>query len=68
MEIREIVMQVIAPHEPLLARRILALLWSYERGDLRDRLFHEPLRRRRAAAKRECQDGSEARFGKSPPP
>ena len=43
---RETVVNIIAPDEPLLARRILALLWAYERGEFLDRVRHEPLCRR----------------------
>ena len=48
MDVREIVMRVIAPEDPVLARRILSLLWSYERGQLRHRVRYQPLRRRQA--------------------
>ena len=48
MDDRDIVMRVIAPRNPILARRIMALLWGYERGALRDRVFREPLIPRRA--------------------
>ena len=46
MNTREIVVRIVAPDDPALARRILALLWAYERAALRHRLFHEPLQRR----------------------
>ena len=44
---RATVVNIIAPDEPVLARRILALLWAYERGEFLDRVLHEPLCRRR---------------------
>ena len=46
MNERDIVLRIIAPADPALARRILSLLWSYERGQLRHRLQYQPLRRR----------------------
>jgi hypothetical protein len=46
MEARDIVICFIAPDDPTLARRILSLLWSYERAQLRHRLLYQPLRRR----------------------
>ena len=46
MDTRDIVVRIVAPDDPLLARRILALLWAYERGELSDRVFYEPMNRR----------------------
>jgi hypothetical protein len=47
VDTREIVDRIIATYDPLLASRILRLLWSYERGSLRHRLLKEPLHRRK---------------------
>jgi len=47
MGVREILERVIFPEDPVLARRINALLWSYERGRLRHSLKHDPLTRAR---------------------
>jgi hypothetical protein len=46
MAARDIVVRFIAPDDPALARRILSLLGSCERGELRHRLQHQPFRRR----------------------
>ena len=46
MEVREILERVIFPEDPVLARRINALLWSFERSRLRHTLGRDPLRRR----------------------
>jgi hypothetical protein len=46
METRDIVFRLIYADDPALARRILALLGSYERGQLRHQLLYQPLRRR----------------------
>jgi len=43
-----IVARVIAPRDPVLARRIMRLLWAYERSRLRHRVMYEPMRRRNA--------------------
>lgn len=45
VDIRNIVDRVIFPDDPVLARRILALLWAYERGALQHRVLTEPLHR-----------------------
>jgi hypothetical protein len=47
MDAREIVIRIIYPDDPALARRILSLLGSYERGQLRHRVLYQPLRRRK---------------------
>ena len=44
VESRDIVENFVAPFDPFLARRINALLWAYERGELRHRIRYEPLR------------------------
>jgi hypothetical protein len=46
MDAREIVERFIYPEDPALARRIKALLWSYERSRLRHSLARDPLTRR----------------------
>jgi hypothetical protein len=43
MDVREIVERFIYPEDPVLARRILALFWSYERTRLRHSVAHDPL-------------------------
>lgn len=46
MDVRETLERFIFPEDPILARRINALFWSYERGRLRHSLAHDPLTRR----------------------
>ena len=46
VELRDILEHVIFPEDPVLARRLNALLWSYERSRLRHSLVRDPLRRR----------------------
>ena len=46
MEIREIVDRWIVPDDPALARRIMSLVWCYERTRLRHSVAHDPLSRR----------------------
>jgi hypothetical protein len=48
MDARTIVGGVIEVLDPFLARRIYALLWAYERGELRHQVRYGPLVRRRA--------------------
>jgi|1185.fasta_scaffold104582_3 hypothetical protein len=45
MDVRETVERLIYPEDPDLARRILALFWSYERTRLRHSVAHDPLTR-----------------------
>ena len=54
VDTRDVVVGLIAPDDLSLARRILALLWSYERANLRQRLTREALHRRKAEASGEA--------------
>jgi hypothetical protein len=47
MDVREILERFIFPEDPVLARRINALFWSYERSRLRHSVSHDPLTRRK---------------------
>lgn len=48
MDADDTVLTVVEPEDPALARRVRALLWSYERGQLRHRVLDQPIRRRDA--------------------
>jgi hypothetical protein len=43
VDVSKIVDTVIAPVDPLLARRIRSLLWAYARGEVRYQVQHGPL-------------------------
>lgn len=58
MDVSKIVDTVIAPVDPLLARRIRALLWAYARGEVRHEVQHGPLVRRGRSERRADNDAT----------
>jgi hypothetical protein len=58
VDTRDVVVSLIAPDDLALARRILALLWSYERANLRQRQLREALHRRKAEPSDEAAEDS----------